>query len=657
MKNLIYALLLLLTITVLLIQSCRKEDSGPVVYAEITADSTAIPGDTVWLYADRSTGYDSLFWSINIQPGHDTIRNASSDTAWLIPRTNGLYNIKLTAIKGEYRAIDLHDLNVTGPNILYGMISADTTLAKVSLGEDADYLVTGILGVNVKLKFDLQVVIEFEPDAGMIVTGNGSIDARNVTFRAREDGWIGIQLLGQGNIFVSCIIDGAGTESLTANAEQKANLILSGDATASLSGNTFSNSHGHGLVIENGARLIYDQNSLTHAFTNNKFVTNTTGPMLIPASALELLSGPDLSQEAENSRIVIYESEYGSSLSVGATISDYGLPYHITGMITFRKALSILKGTELFFDDDAGLNLYSTFDITGTAEEPVLCDGSAGTAGSWKGIHERSSDAVITYAIIRNAGGETLPDVTEEASLVVGGFLTMKHSEITGSGGIGLWLRNNGVIQYASNFTGNSFSDNLTTNIRLGFDDVHKVLNGNTLTPYSAETPVIEVRKGRSDFLDNWQDISTGIDYRIVDSVSIVSTKSLTIDPGVTIQFAPGTIFNISGSLNATGTAGDPIVFKGAGGTAGSWRGIFIKTDNSVVMDHVTITDGGGDVTDKANVVIRKGAVNVSITHSTITNSAGYGVLVKSGASGFAINEQASGNTLSGALDGYHDEN
>lgn len=655
MEKLIYPLLI--PFLIILVQSCRDDDSGTVANAVITADSAAAPGDTVWLYSDGSSAHDSLLWTINIQPGHDTIQNASSDTAWLIPRVNGLYNIKLTILKGNDRATDFHDLQVSGPNVIYGRISADTILTKVALGDDADYLVTGFLVVDALLEFDLQVVLEFEPGTGLVITQNGSIEATNVTFRASEDSWVGIQLAGQDNVLISSTIDGGGSESFTLDPDRKANLILTGNATASLSSNIFSNSQGFGLVIEEDARLVYNDNTLTHAFANNNFVSNTSGPMLIPVSAVEKMTAPDLSEESENTGITIYESEYASSLSSDALFNDYGSPYYITGMITFRRSLTVLKGTELLFDNDAGFHLYSSLNINGSASEPVLFDGTAGTPASWKGIHVRSSDAMITYASINNAGSEILPDVTEEASLIVGGLLNMQHSEITGSGGIGLWMRNNGAIQYASNFTGNSFSGNLTTNIRLGFDDVHKVISGNTLTPYSAETPVVEVRKGKSDFLSNWMDLTGGIDYRVVDSVSIVSTKSLTIDPGVTIEFAEGTVFNISGSLDATGTAGNPILFAGAGSTAGSWRGIFIKTDNNVVMDHVTITGGGGDATDKANLIIRKGAVSVTITNSTITNSAGYGVLVKSGASGFGINEPASGNTLSGALGGYHDEN
>jgi hypothetical protein len=74
-------------------------------------------------------------------------------------------------------------------------------------------------------------------------------------------------------------------------------------------------------------------------------------------------------------------------------------------------------------------------------------------------------------------------------------------------------------------------------------------------------------------------------------------------------------------------------------------------------MNNCTIRDGGGGATDKANVMIQPATVNVSITNSDITNSAGYGVIIKAGASDFSINETASNNTLEGNLGGYLDEN
>jgi hypothetical protein len=49
-------------------------------------------------------------------------------------------------------------------------------------------------------------------------------------------------------------------------------------------------------------------------------------------------------------------------------------------------------------------------------------------------------------------------------------------------------------------------------------------------------------------------------------------------------------------------------------------------------------------------------AADVSITHSEIVNSKGYGVLIKSGAQDFGINEPASSNMLEGDLGGFHQE-
>ncbi len=649
--------LLIICAGCLVIQSCNDDETGPTVEAIITADSTATPGDTVWLYSYRSTGADSILWSINIQPGADTIQDTGNDTAYLIPTVNGVYSIKLTVSKGNDKHSAFHDITVSGANILTGTISNDTILPSFDTGTGADYLVTGMLIVSARLEFDVQVVLEFTELAGIIVTPTGSIFANNVTFRASEGNWRGIQLLSKGNVFISSTISGGGSESLTLNADDKANLVLSENAEASLSGNTFSKSGGYGLVIRDNAKLVYNENTLTNAFINNKFISNTKGPMRIPVYSLAKFNSPDLSKASAGTFIEIYESEHGSSLESDPVINDFGIPYHITGVVTFKKPLTILKGCEIYFDEDAGFDIYSTLQINGTTNAPVTCGSHSGTTGSWSGIHVRTSNAIISNSSIQNSGGSEMPGLDEKAAVIVGGNLNMQNSAVTGSGGIGLWLRGEGAIQYASNFQGNSFSDNLTTNIRLGLDDVHKVISGNTLSPFSSETPLVEIRKGKSDFLDNWLDISTGIDYRVVDSVSIKKTKNLTIEPGVKIEFAPGTAFNISGSLNASGTSAKAIEFIGASTTQGSWRGIFIQTDNSVVMKNVIISDGGGDATDKANVIIMPAAQSVSITNSSITNSAGYAVLVKAGASGFDINDASSFNQLSGILGGYHDEN
>jgi len=192
----------------------------------------------------------------------------------------------------------------------------------------------------------------------------------------------------------------------------------------------------------------------------------------------------------------------------------------------------------------------------------------------------------------------------------------------------------------------------MTSAIRLGFDDVHKVLQNNVIGSYSSSVPAIEVRDGKSDNLGTWTNLDVEIDYLIIEDVILRPTKSMTIEPGTNLRFASGVLYSILGSLDASGVS-----FSGAEQTAGYWEGISISTDDLVTLDNCTIRDGGGGAEDKANLVIQPAAVNVSITNSSITNSAGYGVIIKAGASGFSINEPASNNTLEGALGTYFDEN
>ena len=90
---------------------------------------------------------------------------------------------------------------------------------------------------------------------------------------------------------------------------------------------------------------------------------------------------------------------------------------------------------------------------------------------------------------------------------------------------------------------------------------------------------------------------------------------------------------------------------------AGYWDGILLKGTQRITLDHMNIRDGGGELSDKANIIVEATATDVSITNSSITNSKGYGVLIKSGAQHFDINEPASGNTLQGDLGEFHDEN
>jgi hypothetical protein len=273
------------------------------------------------------------------------------------------------------------------------------------------------------------------------------------------------------------------------------------------------------------------------------------------------------------------------------------------------------------------------------------------------GVHVPAGQVDISYLDLLNAGGGLISGADEKAGLIVNQLLSMKNSTISGSGGIGLYLPGTGHIQYSENFVNNSFENNATSAIRIRMDDVNKVVNGNSFTSPST-SPAIDIHMGVDDPLGTWIDIDgVDYDYRAVESLTVKYTKKLAIEAGAVVKMSTGTILQVQGGLEARGTAGSEVIIEGTESKKGLWDGIFVNSTDTVVLDRVIIRDGGGALQDKGNLIIQPLATNVSVTNSTITNSKGYGVLVKSGASDFGINEPSSSNTLEGDLGGFHDEN
>jgi hypothetical protein len=161
---------------------------------------------------------------------------------------------------------------------------------------------------------------------------------------------------------------------------------------------------------------------------------------------------------------------------------------------------------------------------------------------------------------------------------------------------------------------------------------------------------------GQDDPLGTWKNLDAEIDYKIVEPLMIKETKDLAIEAGTNIQLLAGRYIEVSGGLQLNGQLGKPVTIEGTVTKKGHWDGIFLIGTQEILINHAVIRDGGGALEDKANVIVEATASNVSITNTAIVNSKGYGVLIKSGASNFGINDPLSNNTLEGDLGGFYKE-
>ncbi len=115
--------------------------------------------------------------------------------------------------------------------------------------------------------------------------------------------------------------------------------------------------------------------------------------------------------------------------------------------------------------------------------------------------------------------------------------------------------------------------------------------------------------------------------FRVISNITVAAGATLTIEPGVIIQFNDNVGMWVDGTLQAKGTAGSPITFTGTTEAADWWRAIFVQNAGVADLQWATIRYGGyyeGIGLDKT------GTGDLSLTNSTISNTRGTGLQVAS---------------------------
>ena len=131
------------------------------------------------------------------------------------------------------------------------------------------------------------------------------------------------------------------------------------------------------------------------------------------------------------------------------------------------------------------------------------------------------------------------------------------------------------------------------------------------------------------------EDRSNGIDYIISCAITLTSTKSLTIKPGVRIQFDGETagisVTSDKTALKMVGTAANPIILEGKTASPGSWTGIQLNSNNTENQwEYVTMQHAGAGI-NAAALFISDNAYflhnsKISIKYCTFKDNKGYGI-------------------------------
>jgi hypothetical protein len=263
----------------------------------------------------------------------------------------------------------------------------------------------------------------------------------------------------------------------------------------------------------------------------------------------------------------------------------------------------------------------------GTADQPIVIE-AAEPGGSWETIETRyverngeSEDTIggyieMAYVTLSDGGltstGSEAPMIwahgkdVNVTNLPPNEHLDLRHVTIQRGSSYGVRL--DGGATFSSTSTDLTITEQKIAPLQIGFRNIDAVPTGN----YTGNTrDVIEVVPDVSGLIRAATVHDRGVPYlfgedgnagRFTVGLDTGPAGTLTIEPGVTMQFRPRNVLEVeaTGTLIARGTAAAPIEFTSSeeSPAAGDWTGIqFLSVPSATsVIDHATVMYAGDEL-------------------------------------------------------------
>jgi hypothetical protein len=287
--------------------------------------------------------------------------------------------------------------------------------------------------------------------------------------------------------------------------------------------------------------------------------------------------------------------------------------------------LTIEPGVEVRFDSGAELYVYGQLTATGSPTMPITFTGSTPTPGTWNGLQffgtvTQTNRSELSYVTIEYAGS----GASGGAIYLDSSAITVKHSLIRNGAGSGVYGWSNG----SADISDTRFENNTGYAVLFTDGSVNPVL-----AELSASGNGVDgVGLGGFAYLVGqhvWE--YTGIPYIVRNGLEIRAGATLVIEPNVEVRFAQNQSLDVSGQLQALGSAANPITFTGTTKTLGWWKGLQVvgtaAAPGVANLDYVTI-EYGGQAPSGANLLI--GGGQAVVKHSLIQFGQNDGVRITS---------------------------
>jgi hypothetical protein len=298
---------------------------------------------------------------------------------------------------------------------------------------------------------------------------------------------------------------------------------------------------------------------------------------------------------------------------------------------------TIEPGTVIEFGEDAGLYILGdgSLSASGTAADPIIMRGTNSAKGWWRGIAFGESDIrnELNYVTIDGAGGRNTIQGGEFVALFDNTEgLKVQNTTISNSNNYGFIKTGSGNLGAFSN---NSFIDNEGFPLYIHANKLHQLdgtdskYTGNGMNMIRMAITGGSVLTVLED--QTWPKMGVPV---LMDEGTLGIIADLLIQPGFEMVLRPDCAISVDrdGSLNAVGTAEDPITFRGEEDIQGYWEFLYLEGNSALnQLTNVKILNGGrlkpfGAAPANAALFLASDADGLLISNSEISKSAGCGI-------------------------------
>ncbi|MBX2838474.1 MAG: hypothetical protein KTR35_16570 [Gammaproteobacteria bacterium] len=433
------------------------------------------------------------------------------------------------------------------------------------------------------------VILKFTSNSRLNVSSGGSLNANGTAeapivltgVEATNGYWDGLFFLNSNsinNVLDHVLIEYAGDTQARFGALSVVS-NSSNVSRVSISNSTVRHSLDLGFAIE--------QYSVIENFSRNIF-TNNGRPGELHVNVIGVLDSEGIYSGNEQDAI----SVTSGTLSDDATWQKLDVPYRSEGLsVTANWALE--PGVRIEFSANRGVTIGQdgSLNAVGDVNNPIVFTGAESTPGYWHGIrfsYSNSNLNELVHTVIEYGGSQSsfggnlyLQANSSLPARVAVNFVTLSHSL-----NYGFVFERYSVLTTFENVT--SFANNWTAEVHPTMASsigAGSMFSGNSFDQ-------IMVTSGSIDADSLW--LTHDVPY-FIESLNV--DDDLTLSPGTTIIVESGEeiLVTSDGSLNAVGTASQPITFTGEQASPGDWDGIRFSYSGNTrnVLSHTIVEYGG----------------------------------------------------------------